>query len=617
MAASFPVLDLRRALRACLAFLALATLLGLTACGGSSGGDGGGAVDNPSCGPQTLPAAKAQWTYMVYVVGDNDLSNMATLDLKEILAANSSEQVRVPVMLEQSTQYTSGASTTTQRGLVTKSCNGLQSMGRDVNMADKQTLTDFINWAKTNYPAERYGLVLWSHGGGWKADKLSRGALIDSGTSSTPMSVQDMASAIQAAGGVDLINFDACLMGMYEVAYQMRSAGKVLVASEESIPGLGNPYTAVLNRLVATPGQDVGTLARGIVSDYDSYYRNYARESVQLAAIDLSQVGALHQKVQTMAAQLNAELAGTGRQAITAARDAAPFYDYESNKDLAVFADGLANATTLGGSTRSAASALASAARAAVLSERSFQGASGRASILQSSGLAIYVPKIDQTNLAERTKYASVLDSNAGAVSGGATWSSFVDTLIAGESGSGTVQTTGAFAYYITWDNPAVDLDLYVNEPSGEWAGPYYGSTSTNGFSSGDSYGSGSAFESYTANETLDKGNYDVYVSFAGCHPGYGSTCGSATASIYRFDPNAPHNDSGYVKVGQRVLSAATPLPNPYYSGPYGDFYNAIGTGAYSDWWLVNQVQRDLGSTARATGPTFGKRTFKSFTLGK
>ena len=34
-------------------------------------------------------------------------------------------------------------------------------------MSDPESLTDFIVWAKKNYPADRYMLVLWDHGGGF------------------------------------------------------------------------------------------------------------------------------------------------------------------------------------------------------------------------------------------------------------------------------------------------------------------------------------------------------------------------------------------------------------------------------------------------------------------
>ena len=72
-------------------------------------------------------------------------------------------------------------------------------------------LRDFVQWAKTTYPARRYALVLWNHGGGYTG-------LIEDITSagSRLMSLEDVRVALGAAGGVDLVDFDMCLMGGYE-----------------------------------------------------------------------------------------------------------------------------------------------------------------------------------------------------------------------------------------------------------------------------------------------------------------------------------------------------------------------------------------------------------------
>src|SRR5512139_1460388 len=177
-----------------LGLAALCLNLLLAACGG--GGDSGTT-------PTTTPAgSRAKWTYLVYMAADNTLSDMADFNVQQMVAANSSADVRVVVQGEQSTQYTPDASPDTLRGEITHGSLGLASMGGNVNMADRQTLADFIKWGKQHYPADRYAVVLWSHGGGWKADKSARGALQDLGSGTGVMSVRDIAWALQEAGGV-------------------------------------------------------------------------------------------------------------------------------------------------------------------------------------------------------------------------------------------------------------------------------------------------------------------------------------------------------------------------------------------------------------------------------
>ena len=37
----------------------------------------------------------------------------------------------------------------------------------ELNMGHPDTLSDFVEWAKLDYPADHFSLVLFNHGGGW------------------------------------------------------------------------------------------------------------------------------------------------------------------------------------------------------------------------------------------------------------------------------------------------------------------------------------------------------------------------------------------------------------------------------------------------------------------
>ncbi|HEX5276810.1 MAG TPA: clostripain-related cysteine peptidase, partial [Fluviicoccus sp.] len=249
-----------------------ALLLMLAACGGGGGGSSGGGV--------TPPAAMADWTYMVYIAGDNNLSSAAIDDINEMEQAGSSDRVNIVVQAEFSdrhTPYVPGISKSTARdgigisipgvsvsptfrGRITKDNDttwinsDLFSLGANLDMGKPQTLTDFIVWSKQQYPARNYALVLWSHGDGWKVRRstggvVNRGALADDSSGSF-MALPDIAGAIRNAGvNLHILNFDACLMGMYEVAHTFVGLSEYLVASEEVEPGDGDDYQSVLTVL--------------------------------------------------------------------------------------------------------------------------------------------------------------------------------------------------------------------------------------------------------------------------------------------------------------------------------------------------------------------------------
>ncbi len=100
----------------------------------------------------------------------------------------------------------------------------------EINMGDYETLRDFINYSKQNYPAERYVINLWDHGSAW------RGACMDITNTSSPydiITMDEMQNALKESGGVDIIGFSACEMGCVESAYELRNYTDVYIGSEE------------------------------------------------------------------------------------------------------------------------------------------------------------------------------------------------------------------------------------------------------------------------------------------------------------------------------------------------------------------------------------------------
>ena len=88
-------------------------------------------------------------------------------------------------------------------------------------LAESVHLSDFITWTTQKYPADRYILVLWDHGGGVaygfgqdQKNKLDT----DMGT----MPVSEILTALETADQrFDIIGFDACLMQDIEIAAAM------------------------------------------------------------------------------------------------------------------------------------------------------------------------------------------------------------------------------------------------------------------------------------------------------------------------------------------------------------------------------------------------------------
>ncbi len=119
----------------------------------------------------------------------------------------------------------------------------MKEMG-EVNMGDYTTLRDFINYCKQNFPADRYIMDMYNHGGGW------RGACIDV-TDNDSLTMEEMQKAFEEAGGIDVLMFNApCLMGNLESVYELRDVVDVYIGSEQLSGyklGIVNPICELLN----------------------------------------------------------------------------------------------------------------------------------------------------------------------------------------------------------------------------------------------------------------------------------------------------------------------------------------------------------------------------------
>jgi hypothetical protein len=94
-------------------------------------------------------------------------------------------------------------------------------------MADYIVLKNFIEYGKEHYPADRYLLWVYDHGGAWK------GACLDETDKAIGMTLDKFQKALSETGGVDIICFLACLMSSLEAVYELRNFVDVFVGSED------------------------------------------------------------------------------------------------------------------------------------------------------------------------------------------------------------------------------------------------------------------------------------------------------------------------------------------------------------------------------------------------
>ncbi|MDZ7290475.1 MAG: clostripain-related cysteine peptidase [candidate division KSB1 bacterium] len=339
-------------------------------------------------------AQQAKWTFMVYLDADNNLEDAGIEDFNEMEMVGSSTDVQIVVQIDRSPQYdaSNGNWSDTRRYRIIQDNNPttmtspvLQNLG-EANMGDPQALIDFINWARQNFPAQHYCLVLWDHGGGWRnrniqnrglqvlnaplppqvgllsnrirANQNHTGAglafrnpfragwgrnkdICYDDTDNDFLSSNEVASALQASGiTFDIIGYDACLMAMLENAYEIRNHANYMVGSEETEPGAGWPYDLQLAPLKANPNMTAATLARTIVQKYGDFYRNSNGDNQTQSAFDLSQLNAVITGVNDFANAIinDNSVWSQAREAFANANN----FNENQHRDLYHFADGVA-----------------------------------------------------------------------------------------------------------------------------------------------------------------------------------------------------------------------------------------------------------------------------------
>jgi hypothetical protein len=241
-------------------------------------------------------ASGAKWTVLIYAAADNSLEMSIYANLIEIenQVGGSTADVNLILMYDGKASSVLGRIDTnlnvvpatspggtfrgrlinaTEKYVVLESPNGESPDLGEKNMGDPATLKEFIEWGKSRYPAEKYALIISSHGKGWKrvaSDESSSGSREEFDA----LYMGELTTAL-AGQQFELLAFDACLMGMIEVAWQVQPFTQWLVSSQESVPGLGLGYPQWIPQLTQNSSWDGRALGRAMVQGFKQYYETH------------------------------------------------------------------------------------------------------------------------------------------------------------------------------------------------------------------------------------------------------------------------------------------------------------------------------------------------------
>ena len=244
----------------------------------------------------TLPDDHADYTIMVYLNG-SDLETeggMATDDVIEMaLAEYPRERINVIIQTGGTEEWQNEFFTADglARYLVLEEELELLEELPAESMGESETLAAFINYCMENYPAEKFGLIMWNHGGG-----AVSGFGVDELFDYDGLTLEEMKEAFKNTYlpnyPLELLGFDACLMATIETAYMAKDYARYLVASEELEPGYGWDYQTWLSILGEDPSMSGAELGQVIADSFVDFYleNDMEDEPTTLSVVDLAEV---------------------------------------------------------------------------------------------------------------------------------------------------------------------------------------------------------------------------------------------------------------------------------------------------------------------------------------
>lgn len=184
-------------------------------------------------------------TYLLYMVGQNDLSSFLTENIKDLKAGFEKTDIKANILV-----YADISSTPElyliqkdEKGVVTK--NTVRTYP-DQYSVDPRVMKSVINSVFQDYPGDLRAVTFSSHADGslYTSGVVKRSFGYEG--SGYGMNITDLREALDGCPHMDLIMFDACMMASVETAYELKNNTHYLLAAPNSVPGEGCPYDKIL-----------------------------------------------------------------------------------------------------------------------------------------------------------------------------------------------------------------------------------------------------------------------------------------------------------------------------------------------------------------------------------
>ncbi|MDR1886463.1 MAG: hypothetical protein LBQ70_00970, partial [Prevotellaceae bacterium] len=218
-------------------------------------------------------------TVIVYMIGDNSLNSDIEPDINEMERGwNAGFDGHLIVYVDRTRTAPYVLEITADRSNTVVSPEVLKYS--EQNSSSIGVMEKVLADIKNMYPAESYGLILWSHASGWlPATMIAPKTRVFGEDNGQYMEITELAGL---SGKYDFLIFDACDMMGIESAYELRHNADYIVGSVTEILAGGFPYNEILEYLFME-NPDLSSACRKFME----FYRSFSYSEMQTAAMSV------------------------------------------------------------------------------------------------------------------------------------------------------------------------------------------------------------------------------------------------------------------------------------------------------------------------------------------
>ncbi len=234
-------------------------------------------------------------TVLVYMVGNNNLSGTAEVNLADIQEGFIPQQDKGNILVYHHIAYQDPVLLNVIKQEDGKVVADTVYKFPKRNSATAQSLTNAMQVTKTLFPATEYGLILWSHGTGWLPQGAYSKTRSFGSEEGKEINIPELVKALPYR--VSYVIFDACLMGGIETAYELKDSTDHVLFSPTEVLAAGFPYSKIMQPLFSSP-----TDLEGVAREYYNHYNSMSGEmrSATVSLVKTSELDAVAAAAKTV-----------------------------------------------------------------------------------------------------------------------------------------------------------------------------------------------------------------------------------------------------------------------------------------------------------------------------